>query len=241
MATAAISPKGAYFAKSCPERVQLDVLQPCEPLPDPPFLQKLFRAGDAARGRDDRRGLRRGGGGRRHRGRRPRRTGVAHPAGDRPGRPAGCGRAAAGGCRRASSRRARPAGDVRPGVPAGRREVAQVSGAVAAGPDRRRVRLGVRGCVAVLRDAPGSTSISWRAGTSGTCCSWRTTAGCWSRPVGRRRASGATSAASAGPRASSSGTTSMRRYWSRRNTSRWPRCRVGSARWSATTSSSRCG
>ena len=34
------------FAKSCPERVQLDVLQPCEPLPDPPFLQKLFRAGD---------------------------------------------------------------------------------------------------------------------------------------------------------------------------------------------------
>ncbi len=46
MANVAISPKGAYFAKSCPERVQLDVLQPCEPLPDSPFLQKLFRAGD---------------------------------------------------------------------------------------------------------------------------------------------------------------------------------------------------
>ncbi|HUE06373.1 MAG TPA: TM0106 family RecB-like putative nuclease [Acidimicrobiales bacterium] len=46
MATVAIRPKGAYFAKSCPERVQLDVLQPCEPLPDSPFLQKLFRAGD---------------------------------------------------------------------------------------------------------------------------------------------------------------------------------------------------
>ena len=46
MATVAIRPKGASFAKSCPERVQLDVLQPCEPLPDPPFLQKLFRAGD---------------------------------------------------------------------------------------------------------------------------------------------------------------------------------------------------
>ena len=46
MATVAISPKGAYFAKSCPQRVQLDVLQPCEPLPDSPFLQKLFRAGD---------------------------------------------------------------------------------------------------------------------------------------------------------------------------------------------------
>jgi hypothetical protein len=46
MATVAIRPKNASFAKSCPERVQLDVLQPCEPLPDSPFLQKLFRAGD---------------------------------------------------------------------------------------------------------------------------------------------------------------------------------------------------
>jgi predicted RecB family nuclease len=43
--TTEIRPKGAYFAKSCPQRVQLDVLQPCEPLPDPPFLQKLYRAG----------------------------------------------------------------------------------------------------------------------------------------------------------------------------------------------------
>ncbi|HXA72849.1 MAG TPA: TM0106 family RecB-like putative nuclease [Acidimicrobiales bacterium] len=46
MATVAIRPKNASFAKSCPERVQLDVLQPCEPLPDSPFLQKLSRAGD---------------------------------------------------------------------------------------------------------------------------------------------------------------------------------------------------
>ncbi len=40
-----IRPRDAYFAKTCPQRVQLDVLQPCEPLPDPPFLQMLFRAG----------------------------------------------------------------------------------------------------------------------------------------------------------------------------------------------------
>ncbi len=46
MGTVAIRPKNASFAKSCPERVQLDVLQPCEPLPDSPFLQRLFRAGD---------------------------------------------------------------------------------------------------------------------------------------------------------------------------------------------------
>ena len=26
--------RGAYFAKRCPERVQLDVLRPCEPLPE---------------------------------------------------------------------------------------------------------------------------------------------------------------------------------------------------------------
>jgi predicted RecB family nuclease len=42
-----IAPQSASFAKACPQRVQLDVLQPCEPLPDPPFLQKLFRAGHA--------------------------------------------------------------------------------------------------------------------------------------------------------------------------------------------------
>ena len=41
-----IRPRDSYFAKTCPQRVQLDVLQPCEPLPDPPFLQMLFRAGD---------------------------------------------------------------------------------------------------------------------------------------------------------------------------------------------------
>jgi predicted RecB family nuclease len=46
MATVVIKPKDSSFAKRCPERVQLDVLQPCEPLPDSPFLQKLYRAGD---------------------------------------------------------------------------------------------------------------------------------------------------------------------------------------------------
>src|SRR3984957_8747605 len=42
-----IRPRDSRFAKTCPQRVQLDVLQPCEPLPDSPFLQMLFRAGDA--------------------------------------------------------------------------------------------------------------------------------------------------------------------------------------------------
>ena len=46
MANVEIRPRSAHFAKQCPERVQLDVLQPCEPLPDPPFLQMLFRAGN---------------------------------------------------------------------------------------------------------------------------------------------------------------------------------------------------
>jgi predicted RecB family nuclease len=41
-----IRPKNSSFAKQCPQRVQLDVLQPCEPLPDPPFLQMLYRAGN---------------------------------------------------------------------------------------------------------------------------------------------------------------------------------------------------
>ena len=40
-----IRPRDSSFAKQCPQRVQLDVLQPCEPLPDPPFLQMLYRAG----------------------------------------------------------------------------------------------------------------------------------------------------------------------------------------------------
>ena len=41
-----IRPRDSSFAKTCPQRVQLDVLQPCEPLPDPPFLQMLYRAGN---------------------------------------------------------------------------------------------------------------------------------------------------------------------------------------------------
>ncbi len=40
-----ITPRNASFAKACPQRVQLDVLRPCEPLPPSPFLEKLFHAG----------------------------------------------------------------------------------------------------------------------------------------------------------------------------------------------------
>ena len=40
-----ITPRGAYFARRCPERVQLDVLWPCEPLPDSPHLRQLAQAG----------------------------------------------------------------------------------------------------------------------------------------------------------------------------------------------------
>jgi predicted RecB family nuclease len=40
-----VTPRNAYFARACPQRVQLDVLRPSEPLPDSPFLQKLFVAG----------------------------------------------------------------------------------------------------------------------------------------------------------------------------------------------------
>jgi len=43
--TQEIAPRNAYFAKACPQRVQLDVLRPCEPRPDSPFLQKLVEAG----------------------------------------------------------------------------------------------------------------------------------------------------------------------------------------------------
>jgi predicted RecB family nuclease len=42
-----VRPRDSSFAKQCPQRVQLDVLQPCDPLPDPPFLQMLYRAGNA--------------------------------------------------------------------------------------------------------------------------------------------------------------------------------------------------
>jgi predicted RecB family nuclease len=48
--TVTIRPKDSYFAKACPQRVQLDVLRPCEPAPDSPFLQKLVRAGEEHEG-----------------------------------------------------------------------------------------------------------------------------------------------------------------------------------------------
>jgi predicted RecB family nuclease len=38
--------QGAYFAKQCPERVQLDVLRPCEPAEDSLFRRQLARQGD---------------------------------------------------------------------------------------------------------------------------------------------------------------------------------------------------
>jgi predicted RecB family nuclease len=45
-----VRPKDSYFAKACPERVQLDVLRPVDPAPDSPFLQKLIRAGEEHEG-----------------------------------------------------------------------------------------------------------------------------------------------------------------------------------------------
>lgn len=42
-----IQPLGAYAAKRCPVRVQLDVLRPCEPAEPPPFQRFQFDAGDA--------------------------------------------------------------------------------------------------------------------------------------------------------------------------------------------------
>jgi hypothetical protein len=42
-----IAPQGGYLAKRCPEAVQLDVLRPCEPLPDSPFMTMLAGDGNA--------------------------------------------------------------------------------------------------------------------------------------------------------------------------------------------------
>jgi predicted RecB family nuclease len=39
-------PQGSYFAKRCPERVQLDVLRPCEPLEDSLLMQQLAAKGN---------------------------------------------------------------------------------------------------------------------------------------------------------------------------------------------------
>ena len=40
-----VPPQGAYLAKTCPEAVQLNVLQPCEPLPRSSFMEMLGREG----------------------------------------------------------------------------------------------------------------------------------------------------------------------------------------------------
>jgi predicted RecB family nuclease len=40
-----IPPQGAYLAKACPQAVQLDVLQPCEPLSRSPFMAMLGEEG----------------------------------------------------------------------------------------------------------------------------------------------------------------------------------------------------
>jgi predicted RecB family nuclease len=42
-----IAPQGGYLAKRCPQAVQLDVLRPCEPLPDSPFMTMLAEGGIA--------------------------------------------------------------------------------------------------------------------------------------------------------------------------------------------------
>ncbi len=36
---------GAYTAKRCPQRLQLDVLHPCEPLPTSSFISMLAEEG----------------------------------------------------------------------------------------------------------------------------------------------------------------------------------------------------
>ena len=155
------------------------------------------------------------------------------------GAPAHCGWAAAGGLRRRIESASPTSWWLRRGVPAGRREVAQVAGAGAAGQDGRRGRVGVRRGGAVLRAGRD------RCRGDGA-------------PAPRRpAAAGALPAAARGGRLGVDGPGAQRRrhlrVGGRRRLVR-PRCAglgcagarrrgsgrpAGSARWSATTSSSR--
>ena len=42
-----VTPRNAYFAKHCPQRVQLDILRPCEPEPPSALWQRLAHDGVA--------------------------------------------------------------------------------------------------------------------------------------------------------------------------------------------------
>ena len=198
-----ITPRNASFAKACPQRVQLDVLRPCEPLPPSPFLEKLFQAGhdyeeETSAGLCARRRGRQG-----HRGRGPRRPRVADDAGHVRRSPSRQRGPAPGRPRGPPGRRARPPRPRRrPGRPLRRVAICRSTSS----PTRCSTRPG-----SPARAAPSSrasTPLSSRpprpipsttpGGGSTTCSSSPTIAGCSRRPGVRRRC--ATSAGSAAQR-----------------------------------------